>query len=69
MLQERHSISVDQLIEHGLDWLYENQAPEGYWVGMLETNAGMEAEWILALHCARHAGRSENRRAAPRYTR
>ncbi|WP_375204286.1 squalene--hopene cyclase [Hyphococcus sp.] len=31
------------------DWLAERQKPEGYWVGRLESNACMEAQWILAL--------------------
>ena len=31
------------------DWLVENQKPDGHWVGRPETNACMEAEWILAL--------------------
>jgi len=34
----------------GLAWSIESQAPEGYWVGKLQSNACMEAEWILALH-------------------
>jgi len=31
------------------DWLVENQKPDGHWAGRPETNACMEAEWILAL--------------------
>ncbi|MEO1014268.1 MAG: squalene--hopene cyclase [Pseudomonadota bacterium] len=30
-------------------WLIARQKPEGYWVGRLESNACMEAEWILFL--------------------
>ena len=36
-------------IESAADWLVERQKPEGYWVGRLESNACMEAQWILAL--------------------
>jgi squalene-hopene/tetraprenyl-beta-curcumene cyclase len=31
------------------DWLVRNQKPDGHWAGRPETNACMEAEWILAL--------------------
>ncbi len=30
-------------------WMLENQQPEGFWVGMLETNSCMEAEWVLMM--------------------
>lgn len=36
-------------IETAADWLSARQKPEGYWVGRLESNACMEAQWILAL--------------------
>lgn len=36
-------------IEAAADWLSARQKPEGYWVGRLESNACMEAQWILAL--------------------
>lgn len=36
-------------IEVAADWLAARQNPEGYWVGRLESNACMEAQWILAL--------------------
>jgi len=31
------------------DWLIANQRPDGHWVGEVETNACMEAQWCLAL--------------------
>uniref|UniRef100_UPI0031FF2AF5 squalene--hopene cyclase n=1 Tax=Iodidimonas sp. SYSU 1G8 TaxID=3133967 RepID=UPI0031FF2AF5 len=37
-------------IESGFGWSVARQHPEGYWVGKLQTNSCMEAEWILALH-------------------
>jgi squalene-hopene/tetraprenyl-beta-curcumene cyclase len=37
-------------ISEGIDWLLERQDPEGFWVGMLESNSCMEAQWILAMH-------------------
>ncbi|MEO0981960.1 MAG: squalene--hopene cyclase [Pseudomonadota bacterium] len=36
-------------IEEAGGWLAERQAPEGYWVGQLESNSCMEAQWILCL--------------------
>ncbi len=36
-------------IEAAADWLSRRQKPEGYWVGRLESNACMEAQWCLAL--------------------
>ncbi|MEO1136338.1 MAG: squalene--hopene cyclase [Pseudomonadota bacterium] len=36
-------------IEAASDWLAARQKPEGYWVGRLESNACMEAQWILSL--------------------
>ena len=40
---------LDLSIDAAADWLSERQKPEGYWVGQLESNACMEAQWILAL--------------------
>ena len=40
---------LDQSIKAAADWLAERQKPEGYWVGRLESNACMEAQWILCL--------------------
>ncbi len=40
---------IDATIETAADWLAQRQKPEGYWVGRLESNACMEAQWRLAL--------------------
>jgi squalene-hopene/tetraprenyl-beta-curcumene cyclase len=40
---------LDQSIRAAADWLAKRQKPEGYWVGRLESNACMEAQWLLAL--------------------
>jgi len=37
-------------ITQAMDWLVGEQEPEGFWVGMLESNCCMEAQWILAMH-------------------
>lgn len=37
-------------IERSLAWLAADQKAEGYWVGAVESNSCMEAEWILAMH-------------------
>ncbi|MEE8306665.1 MAG: squalene--hopene cyclase, partial [Gammaproteobacteria bacterium] len=41
---------LDGAIASGLAWLDEARNDEGFWVGMLESNCCMEAEWLLALH-------------------
>ena len=41
---------LEQTLSVGLKWLDAEQRPEGYWAGMLESNACMEAEWIMAFH-------------------
>lgn len=41
---------VDATIAKALDWLDRDQTPDGFWVGMLESNYCMEAEWLLAMH-------------------
>jgi len=45
-----HMSSLDRSIAEAVEWLRENQKPEGYWMGWLESNACMEAEWLLAFH-------------------
>ena len=37
-------------IESAIAWTKEAQKPEGYWAARLESNASMEAEWLLAYH-------------------
>lgn len=44
------AVTLDSGIDSALVWLDENQDPAGYWVGMLETNCCIEAEWLLAMH-------------------
>ena len=41
---------LDQTIAQAMAWLAREQQPEGFWVGMLESNCCMEAQWILAMH-------------------
>jgi squalene-hopene/tetraprenyl-beta-curcumene cyclase len=43
------SVALDRAIAEAARWLAERQKPEGYWVGRLESNACMEAQWCLAL--------------------
>ncbi|MHC1763219.1 MAG: squalene--hopene cyclase [Verrucomicrobiia bacterium] len=42
--------SLNQAIAQAMEWLVDEQRPEGFWVGMLESNCCMEAQWILAMH-------------------
>ena len=41
---------LSKAINEAIDWLLQRQDPEGFWVGMLESNSCMEAQWILAMH-------------------
>ena len=41
---------LDQSIDRAYQWSCQQQHPEGHWVGFLETNCTMEAEWILGMH-------------------
>jgi squalene-hopene/tetraprenyl-beta-curcumene cyclase len=41
---------IDRAIDEALQWLEKAQQPEGFWAGILESNACIEAQWILALH-------------------
>lgn len=50
---DRSGVSNDTLsqgINKALDWSRRNQIEPGYWAARLETNASMEAEWLLAYH-------------------
>jgi squalene-hopene/tetraprenyl-beta-curcumene cyclase len=44
------SSGLDSAIDEAASWLAERQSAEGYWVGMLQSNCCMEAQWILAMH-------------------
>ncbi|MFN3233293.1 MAG: squalene--hopene cyclase, partial [Alphaproteobacteria bacterium] len=37
-------------IDNGVGWSVSRQHKDGYWVGKLQSNSCMEAQWILALH-------------------
>lgn len=39
---------LDRAIDTALDWSRQRQRPEGYWVGRVQTNSCMEAEWLMA---------------------
>jgi squalene-hopene/tetraprenyl-beta-curcumene cyclase len=41
---------LDASIAKAIDWLDRDQSSDGFWVGMLESNYCMEAEWLLAMH-------------------
>src|SRR5271155_3832180 len=42
--------TVGQALRAAVDWLFDHQDREGFWVGMIETNSSIEAEWLLASH-------------------
>jgi len=37
-------------IDRAISWLLTDQDPSGFWVGWLQSNSCMEAEWIMAMH-------------------
>ena len=41
---------LDDTINSALQWLADHQHAEGFWLGMLESNSCMEAEWVLAMY-------------------
>ena len=41
---------LQQGIKKAVDWLLADQDQKGFWVGKLESNSCMEAQWILAMH-------------------
>ncbi len=45
-----YSSPLQSAIAGAVQWLEACQHPEGYWAGVLESNACIEAEWILAFH-------------------
>ncbi len=42
--------TLDRTIDAARRWLIDSQQPEGFWVGVLESNSCMEAQWVLAMH-------------------
>lgn len=48
----KHPANKDlhQTIADAVQWIAARQDPAGFWAGMLESNACMEAEWLLAFH-------------------
>src|SRR6266566_4611594 len=48
---------LSDAIEHGISWLLERQAEDGYWCGELEADTTLESDYILYLHVL---GRTES---------
>jgi squalene-hopene/tetraprenyl-beta-curcumene cyclase len=49
-LRDGVSASLDETIERSQDYFLRTQHPDGYWIGELETNACMAAEYLLLTH-------------------
>ena len=47
---EESSVDADRVIARAHDWFRRNQFGEGYWWAELESNATMDAEYILMTH-------------------
>jgi len=43
-----HKLNIS--LDKALDWSLRHQAPEGYWIGGVDSNCCMEAEWIMAMY-------------------
>ncbi len=41
---------LNAAIDNGIGWLLRAQTSDGFWVGMLESNSCMEAQWVLMQH-------------------
>ncbi|HHD56259.1 MAG TPA: squalene--hopene cyclase, partial [Desulfobulbaceae bacterium] len=41
---------LQQCIQRAISWLLDDQDEQGFWVGRLQSNSCMEAEWIIAMH-------------------
>ncbi len=47
---ELNRFKIDSMIDAGLTWSAEKQELDGFWNSTLESNACMEAEWLMALY-------------------
>src|SRR5262249_50555775 len=45
---------AERALRAATDWLLRAQTPEGYWVGNVDTNSCMEAEWLLACYILKY---------------
>ena len=41
---------LDHAVREAVDWILNGQHREGFWVGNVDTNSCIEAEWLLAAH-------------------
>ena len=41
--------AMQSTVKSAVQWLIDNQKPDGHWVGSAQSNACMEAQWCLAL--------------------
>ncbi len=48
--QSMNQQQLQQTIQRAISWLLGDQDEQGFWVGRLESNSCMEAEWIMAMH-------------------
>jgi squalene-hopene/tetraprenyl-beta-curcumene cyclase len=42
--------NLETTLARAMTWLLGAQKPEGYWVGMVESNSCIEAQWLLCSH-------------------
>jgi squalene-hopene/tetraprenyl-beta-curcumene cyclase len=49
-----NNTELSQGIAGALQWLDQQQKKEGFWVGILESNCCIEAEWLLAFYILGH---------------
>ena len=42
--------TLDNAIANGIGWSVSRQHDDGYWVGKLQSNSCMEAQWLLSFH-------------------
>src|SRR5262245_48684084 len=43
-------LDVQRTVANAIDWLLDAHTSEGFWVGNVDTNSCIEAEWLLATY-------------------
>src|SRR5258708_3995419 len=44
------ALGVERTLARATNWLLAAQKPDGHWVGMVESNSCIEAQWLLCSH-------------------
>ena len=47
--KDNFTTQIETAISQSAEWIMSRQNPDGYWVGQLDSNSCMEAQWVLCL--------------------